>query len=58
MVCPCKGCPARYQGCHDWCKRFLAFRDWARAKNKRERDAQRSESFYKEMPWNMANSKY
>ena len=57
-MCPCKGCEERYLGCHDACKRFREFRDWARAKNKRARDAQRCADFYKDMPWSMANSKY
>ena len=58
MNAPCRNCPGRIPGCHDDCKWYQEYLAWARAKNRRIRDEQRSEEFYQAMPWNMANSKY
>ena len=28
MVCPCKDCPDRDEGCHGKCERYKAYADW------------------------------
>lgn len=49
MSSPCHNCNKRVLGCHDGCEEYQAFVRWARAKNERERQAKRSEFFYREM---------
>lgn len=26
MTCPCRGCPDRYEACHDYCDRYKAWK--------------------------------
>ena len=58
MSSPCHNCEKRVLGCHATCETYIAYAEWARAKNERIRQAKRSEAYYRKVPHNMSTSKY
>ena len=58
MKAPCHRCEKRNPGCHDSCPEYLAYRDWARNKNRKERETRRSYAFYDEMSRKFGHGEY